>query len=267
MISPRRRTRHRIAMTLEDAFDFEVALKEAFPDIRFLRKDYGWKWYEGWKWRPLAILHNRYQLLGPDELWMPSCTMRDPGNEKLLYRDTLTYPWESDFLIWREPPGWRPKWACIERNKNYELTNLPPCRFEFGRSSYSLWGWLGEKRELSQEQIREIVDWLPPKEPADNEVHNLTEESMFAWWDRDNKEAEHFVRKVFHIADKFMTNTFRFVDRHTLMPYQREPTKTTIYWAGHHAMRWAAERRHNYIFGFLKPPDYDFGEDEPPARD
>jgi len=93
----------------------------------------------------------------------------------------------------------------------------------------------------------------------------LPEGNMVAGGHHEDKQAEAFVHKVYRIANKFMTNEFRVVDPKTLMPYHRDPTKSYVDWAGHHAMRWAAERRHNYIFGYLNPPDYDFGEDEPPA--
>ena len=66
--------------------------------------------------------------------------MRDPGDEPLLYRDSLTYPWEGHFLVWREPESWKPEWFYVPRFEEYRITNRPRFWFEFYRSCFSCWG-------------------------------------------------------------------------------------------------------------------------------
>jgi len=256
------RTRQDIAWGLEDARDFEALLRDAFPQIRFLRWDYKLKWRELWRWRPVILEMSDYRDIRKDGLWQPPCEMRDPGDEPLLYRDSLTYPWESHFLCWVEPDGWKPEWWCLKPGRDYELINMPRCRFEFRRSGIH-WQTKDGSRPEDNAWVNGHEFWRPPDRAAEHEIHYMNKGTLHAWWADGDKQAESFARKVFRLANKLMSNEFRVVDRETLMPESSKPAYLGDRWAGHHAMKWAAERRHNYIFGFLKPPDYDFGPDEP----
>jgi len=188
--------------------------------------------------------------------------MRDPGDEPLLYRDSLTYPWEEQFHVWLEPEGWKPDWWCLEPNHKYELINKPRCRFKFWRSSFS-WHTKDGSDPIDTEWLLNGEFWRPPSRAAEHEIHYMMEGTLEGHWADGDDEAAFFIRKVFRLANKLMSNTFRLVDRETLMPTTSEPVRLRNWWAGHHAIKWAGERRHNYLFDIFKPPDYDFGPDEP----
>ncbi len=89
----------------------------------------------------------------------------------------------------------------------------------------------------------------------------LIGDRVVGYWDKGDKEAEAFVRKVFRILSKLTTNKFRWVDEYTMHPLPG--VQSRVYeWAGHDAIRWAKVRRNNYLIRFNKPAEYDFG-DEP----
>ena len=189
--------------------------------------------------------------------------MRDPGDESLVYRDSLSYEHEDWFCLWIEPEGWKPVWTKDNDSPFYQISNLPRLMFELRRSSFDSFGMHDEPtRDMYLKGQRDRI--RPPEHTWDDEIVVATAGAIWTSWNADDKEAESFCRKVFRIAKKFMTNKFRGVDDETLLPYRKATTTSHHHWAGHHAMRWAAERRHNYLCGYFKPPDYDFGDDEPP---
>lgn len=257
----------RIAMTIDDAAAFEKELIAKIPDLRFAREPVEEKWEERWKWAPIGSNHFEFNRQVWKN-WVPPVGMRNPDGDSLVYRKSITYPWDESFLMWIEPDGWKPEWEVRYIKDGqlamYRLANQPRFWCEFKRSYFNIWSEFPESYKAHDPDwfIRGEI-WRPPIVPDDDNPVHLTEGSLWSSWRRGDKECQSFARKIFRIAGKYMTSDFRAVDRQTLMPLSREPFHTTDYRAGHHAMKWAAERRHNYIFGFLKPPEYDFGPDEP----
>lgn len=98
-----------IAMNEADAEAFSVSLREAFPDIRFLRHDY-WKRFED----------GRTIFLRPPGLVVP-------------YYSSLASPDDDFFLVWREPAGWRPDWQGPNKDGIYAIANEPRLQFVFDR--------------------------------------------------------------------------------------------------------------------------------------
>lgn len=256
------RNRQNIAWAIEDALAFESLLRTKYPDIRFLRYEYKHKWDETWRWRPVILERHKYRASQEQQIWMPACLMRDPTGEEILYRESLAYPWESNFIGWLEPENWKPEWWCLEPGKDYELINIPRCRFKFWRSEFN-WYTKDGSKNLDTNWSANHEFWRPASQAAEHEVHCLMEGTLECWWADGDEEAAAFAKTVFRIADKVMSNRFRLVDQETLMPRSVEPVRLRNWWAGYHAMKWAAERRHNYLFDCMKPPDYDFGPDEP----
>lgn len=259
----------RIAMTLDDTADFEKELLAKIPNLRFAREPVEAKWLEAWKWGVIEATHlefNRHAY----KRWFPPVVMRHPGDEPLIYRKSITYPWDSSFLMWIEPEGWKPEWEISYIFHNglctYRLANRPRFWCEFKRSYFNIWSIYPESYKAHDpDWFNRREKWRPPSLPDDDHPVHLTEGSLWSSWRRGDKECQSFARKIFRIAGKYVTCDFREVDRQTLLPLYKGSVHATIYRAGHHAMKWAAARRHNYIFGYLKPPDYDFGSDEPAA--
>lgn len=101
----------------------------------------------------------------------------------------------------------------------------------------------------------------PPIEDADTVV-TLHGDQMVGYWDKGDEEAKAFVSRVFRIASKLTTNKFRWVDAETMRPGP-DVASATHEWAGYDAIRWAHERRNNYLIRYNKPADYDFGDELP----
>lgn len=253
--------RHFVATTAKDAQDFTDALRDAYPNIRFLPEDYTRKWSETWRWAPVL---NEMRDHGYWSFYPP--LMRDPSGDTLIYYDSLADPRQLHYTAWVEPPGWRPEWAKDEERGSYHLVNKPKLWFEFRRGWFNYVGAPGRPPDLP----REMLYWgpatdssEPPRVDDPDKPVILTGERIFGAWDKDDKEAEAFVRKVFRILTKLTTNRFRWVDRYTRHPLPA--VQGALHeWAGHDAVRWAHERRNNYLIRLNKPADYDFG-DEPMA--
>lgn len=96
-----------IAMNEADAEAFGTLLREAFPDIHFLRHDY-WKRFED----------GRTIFLRPPDLAIP-------------YYSSLASPDEDFFLVWREPPDWQPDWQGPNKDGIYVIANEPRLQFVF----------------------------------------------------------------------------------------------------------------------------------------
>lgn len=105
-----------LRMHMKDAADFTVALRAAFPDIRFLADDYtGQKMAMRW----------------------PDGPSRTKPTAPLTYRTGLDDPLERRFWVWVEPPGWQPRWehwANHEGRKIWRVENEPRLKFHFDRS-------------------------------------------------------------------------------------------------------------------------------------
>jgi hypothetical protein len=251
--------RHLVAMTRKDAANFSDSLKKAFPNIRFLPEEYSAKWSETWRWAPV-LSEMRYRGFYRFKPRM----MRDPTGEALIYYDSLADSRQFRYTAWVEPPGWEPEWAWDENSGIYVLVNKPKLFFEFRRSAFSR----SMKPDRPANFPREMLYWGPDTRTSDpppinqpDTVVTLLGDRMVGFWDPGDEEAKAFVGKVFRIASKLTTNKFRWVDEDTMHPLPGVHSAVHE-WAGHDAVRWAHERRHNYLIRFNKPADYDFG-DEP----
>ena len=79
---------------------------------------------------------------------------------------------------------------------------------------------------------------VPPQVDDPDKVVTLIGDRVVGYWDKGDKEAEAFVRKVFRILSKLTTNKFRWVDEYTMHPLPG--VQSRVYeWAGHDAIRWA----------------------------
>ena len=100
-----------MAMAPVDADDFSVALKEAYPSIRFTDYDYGYvDIRKSGRIRsiPMKILH---------------------------YCNSLTDPETWRFRVWLEPEEWTPHWTGPNENDVFVIPNKPTFQFIYDSSS------------------------------------------------------------------------------------------------------------------------------------
>jgi len=162
-----------------DAGDFSRALRQAFPNIRFLRAPY---------WEYSIFLGQR-----KDGCWRTKRIKNEPPNLHLPYVDTMGVEDGGDFLAWLEPEGWEPLWFGPNQNGIHFIANQPKIWFKIGVShEYPNWGHPGTTA-LSEERI----------------------ESRYYYADKEHLA---FLNKVWRILEKLTSNTYIYHDRKTLAP-------------------------------------------------
>lgn len=107
-----RSTQRLIALTLRDFRDFDLRLRELWPDIRYLDKD---------DW----AIHDEKRVARP----------RPPERTDVPYVDGLGDARSSYLRVWREPEGWEPVWLPHEYGGIY-IANKPRLQFRLYLSSF-----------------------------------------------------------------------------------------------------------------------------------
>lgn len=188
-----RSTERDLRLLPADEEEFSRLLREAFPEIRFLRYEYWRRRIDGGQDQKLA-----------------------PPNLKLHYYDSLAVPGEMMLRAWREPEKWKPVWTD-EPNRNgvYGIVNEPRHQFVY--------------QSCCGVRTSEHGGWLY-RNPT------IREGRFFAYWNKEDKEAQSFVNKVWRITGKLTSNRLILVDEDTKKPISG-PHRPYI-WVGHHARRW-----------------------------
>lgn len=202
-------------INVADAHDFSLALKEAFPNIRFIRANY-WEYY--------VVLGQ-----GKDGYWNSKKIVNEPPNLHVPYVDTMGVGDGDRFTAWLEPEGWEPLWFGPNQSGIHFIANEPRHWFNIGVS-------------------RDIPNWGFP------ETRTLVEKRIESSYYYEDKEHLAFINKTWRILEKLTSNVYVYHDRKTLK-LKGIVTKGHILWSGHHARQWCLEKPDRYIGGNLRPPE------------
>ena len=176
--------------------NFRLALLEVFPTLRVIRQDYDEHWID--------------RVTGPSEddpEWLDilSETMRAPHGDPMPYVSNFADVDSGWYRIWVEPAGWKPQWSRrAYRQGRYVLLNEPPLQFEFLTSWYHIYGPDAEQRDC--------VDNTPAT-LADDEVCVIDSGRIMARYIDDDREQQRFLRVVWRILRKQLTNQVARIDR------------------------------------------------------
>ena len=102
-------------MLKEDVAAYERVLLEAFPDLRFLPRDY-------WK----VVEKEAEKSGGIPRTW--------PVSLPVPYRDHLQVDDQIFMMAWREPPGWTPIWGRRADSGVMVILNRPERHFFYDRT-------------------------------------------------------------------------------------------------------------------------------------
>lgn len=263
-----------VVMTRYDAFAFSEALREAFPRIRFLRKDYADKFIDYPAWRLACREADAAGRMTPRRYDFA----RLPMNEWPDYFPSLADVLERHFYVWVEPPNWRPRWRYSKRSDLLEIENIPRLRFTFWRGGFSC---PDPRRQdgLHGDPHLPVHDLdLQPGAIDRKESILLEGHRMLGGWRKGDDSGKAFIQKVWRILGKMSTNRVVSVDKRTRMPVPPDGSASAepYFRAANDALRWARGRRHNYLswggqlykperyFDWLRPDDD--VEEEPIAR-
>jgi hypothetical protein len=234
-----------------DVAAFSVGLKAAFPAIRFVSIDYWQHFVDQERWEADCREWRRRDDLG---LPKPKLRrhMRDPAGALLHYWDALADPAETRFLVWIEPPGWRPVWSQADEDGIRYIENTPRLWFEFQRSTFrpKYPKWLIHLDDEPRVGARDTL----VLEGRDFEVR----------WNPAEPAAEAFGKKVYNILRKLTGCEFKGFEPESRRAFTPDTYKTQkLCLAGRHALAWSLERRHNYLKSdswgmLLKSSEYRF---------
>ncbi len=199
-----------------DSEDFSIALREAFPSIKFIR---------------YPRLFTLRKTLGRDDL--------QPEDMSLFYCDSLAQEfeidtpesrmWDSTIIAWLEPEGWEPFWiGPTSPRGGYTIANRPRLYFSYLSSGARYY------REKGNLILREgfIASTFP----------------------RNDKEFRSFLNKVWRILGKLTTNVLTCIDMKSGMPYG-PAGPIFINTCGLHALEWMREAPNRYVFSNCRPPE------------
>jgi len=233
------KTRHFVALTRKDADAFSDALRQAFPGIRFFRSDYCDFWIDHEASRERSRLKSAGAL--PQD--SARLVMRHPADEPLQYLPSLGDA-VRETTAWVEPPGWRPQWSSAPNREGvYTIVNRPRLEFVFTRSRYIRW----HRRRAFDE---------PPDDLPEDEILILDCDRLWARYERDDKEQQAFLRKVWRILDKLTTTELAYCDHETLEPLGIVQDRSVL--VGFDAIEWARRDRRHYFMDsgtFYRPPE------------
>lgn len=240
-----------LCMTRADMADFSDALRAAFPAIRFVSRHY-WKPFVDQERFDADYREYERRLRLDLPRTYARYHMRDPTGEPLRYWNSLADPAESFFYAWLEPPGWRPVWGPENHIGVRYIKNTPRLWFGLIRSAY-----VAKRRNFWRRH-----DTMP-KPLSVRETIELDGFGFEVRWNPAEPEAEAFGKKVFNILRRLTVSRFVEIssrDRRAFRPDAvNVPTRCL---AGHHAVAWALERRHNYFKcsggGLSKPANFPF---------
>jgi len=207
----------RLQMSPVDLGRFEAALRDAFPRIRFIDRDYHRHWIE-----------NVYrEVPGSKHPELVSSRMRPPHGDPMPYLQNLAAGTPTMVVGWVEPPNWKPEWSARPLRENlYLLLNSPDLHFNLFPSRYHVLGPKGAWRVLKQ----------PPNSLAADERCYLADGNLdgpYLFYEEEQKE---FLRHVWRIMRRVTTRNLWHVDDNPLISGRR-CTADTIR-AGHDAAEW-----------------------------
>jgi hypothetical protein len=198
-----------------DAHDFSLALKEAFPNIRFVRAPY---------WEYFIVLGQR-----EDGYWSHERVVNEPPNLHVPYVDTMGVEDGSRFTAWLEPEGWEPLWFGPNESGIHFIANEP-----------RHWFMIGISHDIPFSRL-----------PGPTTVRDERIESSYYF---EDKEHLAFLNKVWRILEKLTSNVYVYYDGKTFEP-KGVVTKGHTLWSGHHLRRWCLERPDRFIDFDLRPPE------------
>ncbi len=198
-----------------DNEDFSLALREAFPSVRFVR---------------MPCLFMLRKTLGREEL--------SPEDLSLFYCDSLAQGfgldsaeglmWDSTITAWLEPEGWEPFWiGPTPESGDYVIANKPRLYF-----------WYGGGSRIYKRGGNEF----------------LYEGFITSTFPKNDKEFKSFINKVWRILGKLTTNVFTYIDMKSGRPYG-PARPTIINCCGLRAMDWMREAPNRYVINNCRPPE------------
>ena len=191
----------------EDLAAYERALRHAFPDLRILPRDYWgalekeW-WHKGQVTRPL------------------------PANLQVPYRESLNTKDDRLLMVWREPPGWSPRWGRHPESGVIVILNAPERMFFFDRI-------------MGRFQRGEREDFDPGR--------------VWGSYHPDDKDQKAFVAKVVRLVTKVATNKLAGFGPGSLT--ELRPLVSCELWAGPQAIEWCRHDPRRRLGGGCRPLD------------
>jgi hypothetical protein len=263
-----------VIVTREDAFEFSETLRAAFPRIRFVRQDFANKFFDFESWRAAS---NASKVEGKEPARRLDFT-RSPDNELPDYFPSLADVLETRYMVWVEPPGWKPRWRMRKRDDLLVLENRPRLHFTFWRGGFDCPDYR-RKDGLHGDPHLPVRDLDLMPMPIDRkEPILLSGYRMLGGWKTGDQEAKAFIAKVWRLLDKIATNRLVSVDNRTFQPIPPDGSAMVEPYvrAARGALAWARARRHNYLnwtghwykpeayFRWLRAEDDDASDDDRP---
>lgn len=217
-----------------DVAAFSDALKAAFPDIRFISREYWRQYSDAKRCRADGRESDRRHKLGLPRLPF-NWHMRDPTREPLRYWDSLADPSERFYIAWIEPPGWKPVWTPPHTDGVRYVANAPRLWFDLHHGHFE---WPRDTYNHYSE----------PEHINARESLLLAGNTFEVRWHPGDGEAEAFGKKVYNILRRLTVSRFLVFSIEDRKAFRREAHDLrTLCLAGDHAAAWALKRRHNYF--------------------
>lgn len=240
------KARDYIFLTREDCIDFSRLLLETWPNIRFVP-------YEHWDQR---------DRVSADRV------VESKDGYKLYYYDCLWSPPMTQFRVWLEPEGWKPKWRLRQLPHSPFDPPDKPARFlpRLVNQPRLQFTYFGGGTVIEDTNDRYRFHRRYPTDAPRRTVYQLASGRLMAQYKRDDVEHRRFLNKVWRLSETLTTN--EFVAQH---PFSKEffwkPGPGGSDWAGRHAVEWLRQSPDHYLDQCLRPadehPDY---EPRPPRR-
>jgi len=198
----------------EDEEAFVSALRQKWPGIRFMRRNY-WDYQDDSREIGNAVADWR----------------NFPRNPELTDADCSTV------RAWVEPEDWQPVWSKKRNDSGiFGVENTPTLQFTYDRSS-----------GVFQTKDSEFKDNSPEGSPPSQ---NIGEGRIWAFYDEGDDAHRKFLDAALRIIAKLTTNKF---DIYQEDGKPQPAAKGALTWIGYHALEWAARDPRRWIDGNLRP--------------